>query len=89
VVHPGRACCRLALGVLGVLAGPLEALDELCGEVGVAQLHGCQAFSQEDRGLASVCGVCHDHDAGRALTLLPWFSLRYRAGGDVAAVTCP
>ena len=36
---------------------PLEALDELCGEVGVVQLHGCQAFSQEDRGLTSVCGV--------------------------------
>jgi hypothetical protein len=64
LVPSGRADRRLALAVLGVLAGPSEALDELCGEVGVVQLHGCQAFSQEDRGLASVCGVCHDHDAG-------------------------
>jgi hypothetical protein len=34
LVQPRRAYGRLALGVLGVLAGPLEALDELCGEVG-------------------------------------------------------
>ena len=55
---------RRALGLLGVLAGPFEALDELCGEVRVVQLNGGHAFSQDDRGLASNCGVCHDHDAG-------------------------
>ncbi len=92
LVDPGLAYGRLALGVLGVLAGPLEGLDELCGEVGVVQLQGRQAFSQEDRGLASVCGVCHDHDAGH-LTLLPWvqFAVPRRSAqvADVAAVTCP
>jgi hypothetical protein len=41
LVDRGRAYCRLALGVL---AGPLEAPDELCGEVGVVQLHGCHAL---------------------------------------------
>jgi len=48
--------------VLGVLAGPLETLDELCREVGIVQLHGHQAFSQEDRGVASVGGVRDNHD---------------------------
>jgi hypothetical protein len=44
---------RLALRVLGVPAGPLEALKELCGAVGVFQLPRHQTLSQEDRGLVS------------------------------------
>jgi hypothetical protein len=40
LVHPWACGWPLVLGLLGVLAGPLEALDELCGAVGVVQLHG-------------------------------------------------
>jgi hypothetical protein len=49
---------------LGVLAGPLDALDELRGEVGVVELHGRYAFSQKDHSVASVDGVCDDPDVG-------------------------
>jgi hypothetical protein len=57
----GRPDRRLALGLLGVLAGPPEALDELGGEVGIVELHRHQAFREKDR-VASVRGVCDDHD---------------------------
>jgi hypothetical protein len=57
----GRPDRRFALGLLGVLAGPLEALDELGSEVGVVQLHRHQAFREKHR-VAPVRGVCDDHD---------------------------
>src|SRR5688572_18835072 len=73
---------RVALGLLGVLAGPLEALDELGGEVGVVQLRRRQSLREEDRGV-SVRGVCDDDDVRHrscsSTELMRWAARRARS----------